>query len=102
MRLTWEHFGITLGGLWAYEGDFESLLGRFGTTLDHSGITLGHFGMTLGHFGVTFGAKGANDEGGKEVRRPNGKPEPVRGRCRDGAGSLQGGLEYGSKGDMKS
>ena len=72
-----------MGCLWAYEGDFESLLDHFGITLGHFGVTLGHFGVTLGHFGVTFGAKGANDEGGKGVRRPTGNAGATPGGSRE-------------------
>ena len=77
------HFGIALASLWV--------------TLGHFGVTLGHFGVTLDHFGLTFGAKGANDQGGKGVRRPNGKPEPVQGGCREGARRVQGGCEEGAR-----
>ena len=56
----------------------------------HFGKPLGHFGVTLGYFGVTFGAKGANEQGGKGVRRPIGKPEPVQGGREENAGRVQG------------
>ena len=68
-------------------------MGHFGIALGHFGVTLDDFGVTLDHFGLTFGAKGANDQGGKGVRRPNGKPEPVQGGCGEGARRVQGGCE---------
>ena len=65
-------------------------MGHFGIALGHFGVTLDHFGVTLDHFGLTFGAKGANDQGGKGVRRPNGKPAAVQGGCKEGARRVQG------------
>ena len=82
LDITMGHFGIALASLWV--------------TLGHFGVTLDHFGVTLDHFGSTFGAKGANDQGGKGVRRPNGKPEPVQGGCGEGARRVQGVSKEGS------
>ena len=52
-EVTLDHFGITLGVLLTYEGDFGMTLGHFGMTLgslwDHFGITLG---LLCGHFGA--------------------------------------------------
>ena len=57
----WDHFGITLGSLLAYEGDVGALWNHFGLRwgnflhmrlpLDHSGITLGICGLLWNNFG---------------------------------------------------
>ena len=47
----WGHFGVSLGSLLAYEGDFEILRGYFGVT---SGSLAGLMGPKSGNLGNVF------------------------------------------------
>ena len=50
------HFGIILGSLWAYEGDFRSVWVHLGITLaplwGHFGVILGSLWAYEGDFGL--------------------------------------------------
>ena len=61
------HFGANSGAHWSHFAHLRATLGNHEVTLGHFGITLGvlltyggDFGMTLEHFGVTLGSLGGH------------------------------------------